>query len=107
MAPRIYLSRHAGRWVLPSVFCLALAPAPYLCAQDKALPDGKGKDKVLQSCTSCHGTEEIVAQKLNRKGWVDLIEDMKRMGLDVKKADYDEILDYLATHFSDAPAKDK
>ena len=36
-----------------------------------------------------------------------LAEDMKRKGLDLKKADYDEILEYLATHFKETPARQK
>jgi hypothetical protein len=78
-----------------------LAIAPFLCAQQNALPDGKGKEKVAQYCTACHGTEEFVSQKLNKKDWEEVIEDMKRKGLDLKKADYDEILEYLVAHFGE------
>lgn len=84
-----------------------LATAPFLCAQEKSLPDGKGKEKVVQFCTACHGTEEFVDQKLNRKDWEEVVEDMKRKGLDLKKADYDEILEYLVAHFNETPAKPK
>ena len=101
------LFRNADRWILASVVCFALAAAPPLCGQDKALPEGKGRDKVLQFCTKCHGTEGIVSQKLDRQGWADLIQDMKRLGLELTKADYDEVLEYLAAHFNDAPAKQK
>jgi hypothetical protein len=83
---------------------LAITPllcAPFLYAQAKDLPDGKGKDKVVQFCTACHGTEEFISQKLSRKDWEDVIEDMKRKGLDLKKADYDEILEYLVAHFNE------
>ena len=85
----------------------ALLAAPYLRAQEKPLPDGKGKEKVMQFCTSCHGTEEFASQKLNRKEWDEVVEDMKRKGLDLKKADHEEILDYLVAHFGEAPAKPK
>ena len=85
----------------------ALSAAPFLCAQEKALPDGKGKEKVLQFCTSCHGTEEFVSQKLNKKDWEEVIADMKSKGLDLKKADYDEILEYLVANFNETPAKPK
>ncbi|MEO8596738.1 MAG: hypothetical protein ABI759_25690 [Candidatus Solibacter sp.] len=102
-----YLSRRAGRSILASIVCFALASGQYLCAQGKDLPDGKGKDKVIKSCTSCHGTEEIISHKLDRQGWVDLIEDMKRLGLELKKPDYDDVLEYLVTNFNGAPAKPK
>ena len=87
---------------------LAATPLLYtqgLQAQEKGLPDGKGKDKVTQFCTSCHGSEYFVDQKLNRKDWEDVVDDMQRKGLDLKKADRDEILDYLVAHFGEAPAK--
>ena len=85
----------------------ALAAAPILYGQEKPLPDGKGKEKVLQFCTSCHGSEEFVSQKLNKKDWEDVIADMKRKGLELKQSDYDEILEYLVAHFNEAPAKPK
>ena len=89
------------------VIVAALAAAPYLSAQEKALPDGKGKDKVVQFCTACHGTEEFASQKLNKKDWGEVIEDMKRKGLDLKQADYDVILEYLVANFNETPAKPK
>ena len=84
----------------------ALAATPFLYAQ-KPLPEGKGKEKVTQFCTSCHGHEYFVDQKLNRKEWDDVVDDMQRKGLDLKKADRDEILDYLLANFGEAPAKPK
>ena len=84
----------------------AVAAAPFLCAQ-KPLPEGKGKEKVAQFCTSCHGHEEFVDQKLNRKEWDDVINDMQRKGLDLKKEDREEILEYLLANFGEAPAKPK
>jgi len=87
------------------VLVAALAAAPYLSAQ--SLPDGKGKDKVIQFCTACHGTEEFASQKLSKKDWQEVIEDMKRKGLDLKQADYDVILEYLVANFNETPAKPK
>ena len=89
------------------VMVAALAAAPFLSAQEKSLPDGKGKDKVIQFCTACHGTEEFASQKLNKKDWQEVIEDMKRKGLDLKQADYDVILEYLVANFNETPAKPK
>ena len=84
----------------------ALAAAA-LSAQDKPLPEGKGKEKVVQFCTSCHGVEEFISQKLSKKDWEEVIADMKSKGLDLSKADYDVILEYLVAHFNEAPAKPK
>ena len=84
----------------------AMTAGQWLYAQ-KPLPEGKGKEKVTQFCTSCHGSEYFVDQKLNRKEWDDVIDDMRRKGLDLKKEDREEILGYLLANFGEAPARPK
>ncbi len=64
------------------------------------LPEGKGKDVVLQECFNCHAMSRIGFMGRDRDGWYQAIEHMRQVGVaDIKPAVADEVTDYLATVF--------
>jgi mono/diheme cytochrome c family protein len=66
-----------------------------------SLPAGHGKDIITQSCTSCHDTARIAANRADRDGWQGVIDGMR---VNMKTAnlpalsdeDAAALLDYLA-----------
>ena len=62
------------------------------------LPDGDGK-KILQvSCTACHDLTEVTKFKgyYTRDDWRDVVKTMVEYGAQVKAADVDVLVEYLA-----------
>jgi competence protein ComEA len=68
-------------------------------AQSPALPDGPGKDRMVQACGRCHEPERSAALRLTREGWDKVIADMVARGAVLADADRAAVLDYLATQF--------
>jgi competence protein ComEA len=71
------------------------APAP----SDIGLPDGPGKDAMVNACGGCHEPRRAASVRLTRDGWAEVIEGMKARGAKVSDEAFPAILDYLATHF--------
>jgi competence protein ComEA len=75
-----------------------------LLAQTQALsgaglPDGPGKDVMVQACAPCHEARRAASARLTREGWAAVIDGMRLRGAKVSDDDFPVILDYLATHF--------
>jgi len=78
-------------------------------AQDKGdkgndLPEGKGKDKVANVCTQCHGLEAIVNSKRTLQEWRDLVNDMVSNGASLTDEEVELVAQYLAKNFSPSSA---
>ena len=80
------------RFSLPLAF--ALATAAY--AQ---LPDGPGKDAVLQVCATCHGPEVIAGHHQSRDEWVSTIQKMITEGAQGTEEQFNAVLSYLVKNF--------
>ncbi len=60
------------------------------------LPDGKGKDVVLQQCFNCHAMSKIGVEGRDRDGWLEAIEHMRQVGVANIKPDVaDQVAEYL------------
>jgi mono/diheme cytochrome c family protein len=79
--------------LLVPLFAFSLAQ---IQAQD--LPEGKGKDVVMDVCTACHGADVIASQKATRQAWQSIVDDMVSRGADADAAKIKVIVDYLATY---------
>jgi streptogramin lyase len=74
---------------------------PEELASIDSLPNGHGKDIIQQSCTSCHETNRIAANRADRDGWQGVIDGMR---VNMKNAnlpamsdeDAAALLDYLS-----------
>ena len=62
-----------------------------------ALPEGKGVEKVKQSCGICHGIEVVAQQRLDRTEWTRVVDQMIEFGAALRPDDRRDIVDYLAS----------
>ncbi len=77
----LYATNAMKHWAI-CVFFLAAAAA--FCA-DAPLPEGKGKDVVVNACTSCHSADRITALRLSEEGWRSTIRQMIENGASLNR----------------------
>ena len=78
----------------------APAPAPSAApASNPALPDGKGKAELMNTCTQCHALSQITQKRLTKDEWSTTVDQMQERGAQATDEQIDLILDYLAAHF--------
>jgi glucose dehydrogenase len=70
-----------------------------LAAGPVTLPDGPGKQDVMNMCGPCHGVGTAVAVRRSSDGWHDMIQDMRARGAPGDNATADRVRDYLARYF--------
>jgi competence protein ComEA len=68
-------------------------------ASAQSLPDGPGKELVEVICTSCHSTERIVSQRMNKTDWQSKVLEMLQEEPDVTQVERDQIVEYLSRSF--------
>jgi mono/diheme cytochrome c family protein len=83
----------------------AAAQAPAFTPQDERmedLPSGAGREETFGLCTACHGFRLVSNQGQTREQWDGTLTWMtERHNMpDVRGAERDLILDYLAQHYS-------
>src|SRR3954470_21208299 len=88
-----YHAAHASALLILILF------AGKVIASDVELPDGKGKEAVLSTCTDCHDTARIQAQHLDEEGWSSIIREMIETGANINPDDMKIIISYLAKNF--------
>jgi len=66
-------------------------------AQD--LPDGPGKDLVMNVCTMCHTINRIVEKKITKDEWNDIVDRMASKGARATDQEFDTIVNYLVKNF--------
>jgi len=91
-----------GIWLLPASLMSELSAYPQELEMPAAmvrLPDGEGKEQVLNTCAACHDLERVVSQRKTAEGWQATVMDMlQRVSPDPgEKADI--ISRYLAAHY--------
>jgi competence ComEA-like helix-hairpin-helix protein len=86
------------RWVLFAISMAGLAAA-LTAAQDDGLPAGKGKDVLQRMCTTCHGLDQVVANRYSKKAWADLVDDMVSRGAEGSGQDIEAVVSYLSRNF--------
>ena len=59
------------------------------------LPDGPGKDQIIQACSGCHQPDIVIGQKRDAAAWRELVDQMIARGANVEEARYEEIITYL------------
>jgi cytochrome c2 len=63
------------------------------------LPDGPGKELVLNICTQCHDLQRVKRERLNPEGWLEVLEAMLNEGAPLSEKDFPDVLRYLARNF--------
>jgi competence protein ComEA len=70
-----------------------------LLAAAQPLPSGRGRDTVARVCTRCHATSVFASQQHTRGEWADIVDEMQNAGAKASKAEFRQIVDYLARTF--------
>jgi competence ComEA-like helix-hairpin-helix protein len=80
-----------------TIACLLTAAA---FADDVELPEGKAKKIIENSCSDCHGLDEVVATRLSSEKWRETVNTMVRRGAALAPAEVDMVVDYLSVYFA-------
>jgi len=71
----------------------------YLVKYHGPLPDGPGKELVLNICTQCHDLQRVRRTRLSPEGWLGLLETMLNEGAPLSEKDLPDVLRYLSRNF--------
>jgi cytochrome c5 len=86
---------------LPIIFMASPSSAgasrAYATVQD--LPEGQGKTILQNSCTACHGLDDVVSSHMDKTGWANLVESMISNGAQLEDKDKPVLVDYLVKNF--------
>jgi hypothetical protein len=63
------------------------------------LPEGKGREAVIQQCALCHPIDLVVQQRRTQDEWDTLISRMADHGARANEAEQQAIFEYLVLHF--------
>lgn len=74
----------------------ALGPAT---ASEPALPDGKGKTELKNTCSQCHALNVIAQKRRTKQEWSTIVDQMQERGAQATDEQVDLIIGYLAAHF--------
>ena len=71
----------------------------FLAKYHGPLPDGPGKELVLNICTQCHDLQRVKRERLSPEGWLEVLEAMLNEGAPLSEKDFPDVLRYLARNF--------
>ena len=71
----------------------------YLTRYHGPLPDGPGKEVLLNVCTQCHDLQRVRRERLNAEGWSEILLAMLNEGALLNDTDFASVLRYLARNF--------
>jgi len=71
----------------------------YLVKQHGPLPDGPGKDVLLNICTRCHDLQRVRRERTSAEGWLEILDAMLNEGAPLSEQDLPVLLRYLARNF--------
>jgi hypothetical protein len=74
----------------------------YLARYHGPLPEGPGKEVVLNICTQCHDLERVRRERLSAEGWAEILQAMLNEGAPLTDKDFEAVLRYLARNFRPA-----
>jgi len=71
----------------------------FLVKNHGPLPDGPGKEIVLNVCTQCHDLQRVRRQRSSAEGWAEVLDTMLNEGAPLSAEDFPVVLRYLARNF--------
>ena len=71
----------------------------YLVKQHGPLPDGPGKEILLNICTRCHDLQRVRRERRSAEGWLEILDAMLNEGAPLSEQDLPVLLRYLARNF--------
>jgi len=75
-------------------------PAPPSQPAQEPFPEATGKAPLMKVCSNCHSAETVIQTPRTRQEWSEVIDQMARFGAEATDQEFDQILAYLAKHFS-------
>jgi len=75
----------------------------YLARFHGPLPDGPGKEILLDICTRCHDLQRVRRERNTAEGWLEILDAMLNEGAPLTEKDLPVLLRYLARNFGQAP----
>ncbi len=84
----------------------SLLPAPGMAQADK-WPDGAGKVTTQRICGGCHAAEIVIGRQETKERWTQIVSDMADKGCNATDAEFNQIIDYLATNFAKPKTTDR
>ncbi len=74
-------------------------PLPSSQAAPRELPEGAMKGVILRACTQCHGVDRITNSYKDEAGWRATVNDMVRLGAELRPNEVAAMIAYLTTNF--------
>jgi len=71
----------------------------YLVRAHGPLPDGVGKDVLLNTCTQCHDLFRIKANRRSPEEWEETLVSMLNEGAQINDEEFARVLRYLSRNF--------
>jgi hypothetical protein len=82
-----------------NVATIVIAFLPAASVQGQDLPDGAGKELVMNVCTVCHELGRITSKKRSKEEWSDTVDKMAKNGAKATDDEFEMIVAYLAKYF--------
>ena len=77
----------------------------YLVKYHGPLPDGPGKEVLLNICTQCHDLQRVRRERLSAEGWAEILQAMLNEGAPLSDKEFEAALRYLARNFRPPPQR--
>jgi cytochrome c5 len=72
----------------------------YLTANHPPMPEGRGKNIVMNICTMCHDTKRIRLGRRSPEEWEETLNSMLNEGAPLSDEDFPVVLAYLSRNFN-------
>ena len=94
--------KHRACRNLPQALLLAACLLGPAAAAAQNLPEGPGRDLMLQACTVCHGLDNITSphKPLTESEWEFYVYDMVARGAPMARDDIEVVKRYLIDNFA-------
>jgi competence protein ComEA len=63
-------------------------------------PEGPGREALFKVCGDCHGPESVLGHLKTREEWSKTLDEMSFNGATGSDEEWNQILEYLVTHYS-------
>lgn len=89
-----------ARVLFPAFAFASLAVAGSSKPDDVVLPDGKAKSLIENTCSECHGLDQVVSNPMSSEQWRSTVKSMVKKGATLSPEQIDTVVDYLTVYFS-------
>jgi len=77
------------------------APPPASTRSPRSrFPEGPGREALFKVCNDCHGPESVLGHLKTREEWSKTLDEMSASGATGSDEEWNQILEYLVTHYS-------